>query len=459
MISFHFEWFSNFLAAIRCLWHDALMGRIRHIFLGALLLLLMLSAARADWQVVNWDGQDFVTLKSFCQFYKMNYGDVLHADSFHAQNSRIDVFFRRGSRELMINGVRYWLSFGILQHDDDWLISRMDLVKLIEPVLRPNFVSDKKPVKGVVIDPGHGGADHGAENSRGNEKDYTLDTAFRLERYLKAEGVKVVMTRRNDVFVDLYERARFTSLYPDYIFVSLHFNSADPDAHGLETYCCSPRGAGSTQAGGTVMRADFQKLPGNYYDIPNVLLANEVHRQIVKLNPGDSEADRGVKRARFVVLKANAAPSILVEGGFISNRSEAARIDTSAYRQKLAEAVGRGVLAYRSLMQPELEQPIGPVAPPPKPAPVVVTNKVEKTPSVTTDSISTNAVPVLKADKETIRSPEPPPKPSSVSTNEAEPPVIIYSEPEVSTNQVKSVEPSSSKPKTAPKTEEPEVVP
>ena len=136
----------------------------------------------------------------------------------------------------------------------------------------------------------------------GAEKNYTLDTAFRLEAILRDAGMKTVLTRRNDVFVDLYERAHIASLYPDYAFVSIHFNSASPEARGLETYCLSPRGAASTSSA-YLTRADIQKLPGNDYDAQNILLASMVHSEIIRLNPGDPTADRGVKRARFVVIK------------------------------------------------------------------------------------------------------------------------------------------------------------
>jgi len=202
----------------------------------------------------------------------------------------------------------------------------------------------------VVIDAGHGGTDNGAMSARGGmEKNYTIDTAFRLEAILRAAGLKTVLTRHTDVFVDLYERAHIASLYPDYAFVSIHFNSATPEARGLETYALSPRGAASTSSA-YLTRSDIQKLPGNNYDAFNILLASMVHSEIIRLNPGDPSADRGVKRARFVVIKQNVLPAILVEGGFVSNRMEAARVNRPEYRQSLAEAIGRGLIRFVNVM-------------------------------------------------------------------------------------------------------------
>jgi N-acetylmuramoyl-L-alanine amidase len=203
------------------------------------------------------------------------------------------------------------------------------------------------------------------------EKNYTIDTAYRLEAILRAAGLKTVLTRRTDVFVDLYERAHIASLYPDYAFVSIHYNSATPEARGLETYCLSPRGAASTSSN-YLTRSDIQKLPGNDYDAANIVLAAMVHAEIIRLNPGDPTADRGVKRARFVVIKQNVLPAILVEGGFVSNRMEAARVNRPDYRQSLAEAIARGVIRFANAMgnrRLELPETISEDNPPPSAPP------------------------------------------------------------------------------------------
>jgi N-acetylmuramoyl-L-alanine amidase len=225
----------------------------------------------------------------------------------------------------------------------------MDVIKLFDPVLRPQEIAGRHAIRGVVIDPGHGGTDNGATSRLGAEKNYTLDTAYRLQALLNNAGIRTVMTRRNDVFVDLYERAHIASLYPDYAFVSIHFNSASPEASGLETYCLAPRGAASTSSS-YLTRADIQELPGNDDDAQNILLASAVHSEIIRLNPGDVSADRGVKRARFVVIKANLLPAILVEGGFVSNRMESARVNSPGYRQALAQCIARGLIKFANVM-------------------------------------------------------------------------------------------------------------
>ena len=347
--------------------------------LACLCLLFGLPLKAFDWEEVTSNGREYVTLHSFCAFYNFGYAAPSGNDRFVARNPEgHSVSFKIGSPDIYLDGVHYVMSFPIEGGDRDWLVSRMDVIKLFEPVLRPTEISGRHTIRGVVIDAGHGGTDNGAGSRFGNEKTYTLDTAYRLDAILRAAGLKTVFTRRTDTFVDLYERAHIASLYPDYCFVSIHYNSAMEEARGLETYCLSPRGAASTSSA-YLTRGDIQKLTGNDYDTQNILLASMVHSEIIKLNPGDATADRGVKRARFVVIKANSIPAILVEGGFVSNHMEAARVNRADYRQSLAQAIARGVIRFVNAMgdrhmslpdigltqsgPPPVAKPVAPLAP------------------------------------------------------------------------------------------------
>jgi N-acetylmuramoyl-L-alanine amidase len=328
-----------------------------------------------EWGTATYNGREYVTLQSFCDFYHFANEIPQRNDYFTSSNGQHTLRLKLGAADLYLDGVHYVMSFPV-EADRDWLVSRMDVIKLFDPILRPTEIPDRHSIRGVVIDAGHGGSDNGAVSARGGmEKNYTLDTAYRLDAILRSAGIRTVFTRRNDVFVDLYERAHIASLYPDYAFVSIHYNSASPEARGLETYCLSPRGAASTSSA-YLTRADIQQLPGNDDDAANILLASMVHSEIIRLNPGDPTADRGVKRARFVVIKQNVLPAILVEGGFVSNRMEAARLNTPNYRQSLAQAIARGLIRFidvmgnRRLSLPEDQTPVVPaprpiaVAPP-----------------------------------------------------------------------------------------------
>ncbi|MCE0523177.1 MAG: N-acetylmuramoyl-L-alanine amidase [Methylacidiphilales bacterium] len=331
---------------------------------------LALPVRAFDWETATSNGRQYVTLRSFCEFYHFHYEVPSGDGRFVSRNESHSLMLKLGASDMYLDGIHYVMSFPIEGGDSDWLVSRMDVIKLFDPILRPDEISDRHPIRGVVIDAGHGGSDNGATSRLGNEKTYTLDTAYRLDAILRAAGLRTVFTRRTDVFVDLYERAHIASLYSDYCFVSIHFNSATEEARGLETYCLSPRGAASTSSS-YLTRGDIQELPGNEYDTQNILLASMVHSEIIKLNPGDATADRGVKRARFVVIKQNVLPAILVEGGFVSNHMEAARVNRPDYRQSLAQAIARGVIRFVNVMGDRHLQMPGNPAPAPKPIAVV----------------------------------------------------------------------------------------
>ncbi len=177
-------------------------------------------------------------------------------------------------------------------------------------------------VKVVVIDPGHGGHDPGANEGRVFEKHLNFDVSRRLDIQLKRRGYRTILTRDRDEFVPLLTRASIANKYGDAVFVSIHFNSSwKTTAYGIETF---------------------------YYGYAGYQLASKVHTSIVKkIRP----EDRGVKRARFSVLRNTQCPAILVEGGFISNVKERQRILQPWYRQALAESIGSGVAIYDRALQ------------------------------------------------------------------------------------------------------------
>jgi N-acetylmuramoyl-L-alanine amidase len=168
----------------------------------------------------------------------------------------------------------------------------------------------------VVIDAGHGGYDRGGMPGQSvPEKGYTLDVAKRLESTLRSAGFQTVLTRRSDTFVSLGERTAIGNARRNAIFVSIHFNGAsNADAYGIETYYSGGRASAS--------------------------LAASIHRSVLRAT---GSIDRRVRSRGFFVLRRSSNPAVLCELGFLTNRSEARRIDTGSYRQKLAEAIARGI--------------------------------------------------------------------------------------------------------------------
>src|SRR5216110_2252495 len=172
-----------------------------------------------------------------------------------------------------------------------------------------------RPSTVVVIDAGHGGFDRGGiPGQRVTEKTMTLDVAQRLKEVLTAYGYRVVMTRDSDVFVPLGTRVAIANSYRNAIFVCIHFNAARRgSASGIETY---------------------------FYSSQSLPLASAIHYYVAG---GAPSSNRGVRRRGFYVLRKTTVPSVLVECGFLTNATEANYAQSAAYRQKLAEEIGRGV--------------------------------------------------------------------------------------------------------------------
>ena len=179
-----------------------------------------------------------------------------------------------------------------------------------------------KDFKTVVVDPGHGGHDSGAitrgRKPRIFEKDMALDISHRVASKLRSGGLNVVMTRRDDRFITLDQRVRISNAHEESVFVSIHLNHARRrGAHGVEVY---HNNKGTARFAGRVARA-VAVLP--------------------------KSENRGVKTARFRVLRFSRGPALLVECGFLSNPAEASRFASPAYREMVASAIARAILEQR----------------------------------------------------------------------------------------------------------------
>ncbi len=301
----------------------------------------------ADWTPVRIEGRDYVSAAEIAQFYSL--GESLRPAenrlNFLAEHA--DLQFQINSREVQINGVRHWLGFAPFEHEGRVLVSRIDLVKTLEPALRPNAIPDLKVPRTVVLDPGHGGHDLGAVADGNAEKNLNLGVCLYAAELLRAKGFKVIFTRDKDVFVPLEKRAEIANAHPDAILVSVHFNDSldNSDANGFEVFALTPRGAPSTAD--TDLRVSHMEMQaGNARDSTNLALATAIQHAVLGNMP---QFDRGVKRARFAVLKLAKIPAVLVEGGFLSNPSDRALAAKESWRCALAASIAAGVVDYRRL--------------------------------------------------------------------------------------------------------------
>ncbi|PZV09316.1 MAG: N-acetylmuramoyl-L-alanine amidase [Leptolyngbya sp.] len=171
----------------------------------------------------------------------------------------------------------------------------------------------------VIIDPGHGGPDPGAVGINGlQEKVIVLDIGNQVAALLQRQGVQALLTRADDRDLDLEPRVQMAEQSNATVFVSIHANAISlsrPDISGIETY----------------------------YHESGLGLAQIIHQNVLQFT---GASDRGVRKARFYVLRKTSMPSVLVEVGFVTGRDDASRLSNPAYRTQMADAIARGILQY-----------------------------------------------------------------------------------------------------------------
>jgi N-acetylmuramoyl-L-alanine amidase len=313
------------------------------MFLSGFIISNLMFAAE-DWQIIKVSGHDYLSVDNISKFYGLPAEVVPAGEKMRLEAVSSPLEFVGGSREVMINGARSWLCFPVIEHEGKYLVSRTDLAKTIEPLLRPHRVPNAGKVETVVLDPGHGGHDKGALSRYGSEKDFALDVARTLRPLLQAKGLRVIMTREGDYFVPLEVRAQIANAARNSIFVSIHFNATDrdPDATGFEIFSFTPRGAPST-SDDSVAPSSLSMQAGTAVDAQSVALSACIYHSMIGHIP---EFDRGIKRARFAVLRLTRVPAVLVEGGFLTERGESQLIAKKEWRVRLAQAIGAGVENY-----------------------------------------------------------------------------------------------------------------
>jgi N-acetylmuramoyl-L-alanine amidase len=170
----------------------------------------------------------------------------------------------------------------------------------------------------VIIDPGHGGKDPGAIGLQGlREKDVILPISQEVASILERQGIQVIMTRKSDYFVSLEGRTVMANQAGADLFVSIHANSMGkgrPDVSGFEIYYYGNRG-----------------------------LSDAIHRSVTR---SVNVRDRGVRSARFYVLRNSRMPSTLVEVGFVTGYEDSVKLSNPSFRSQMAQAIARGILEY-----------------------------------------------------------------------------------------------------------------
>jgi N-acetylmuramoyl-L-alanine amidase len=305
--------------------------------------------SKDGWDIVKIGGRDYVTAESIRNFYNPVYGFTtfrLQGNHFWLGSSKLILKAQIGSQEMLINNIKFILSFPVQSYNGKVLFSRLDLCKLIDPVLYPSHIQNAEYFDTVVIDAGHGGHDAGARGIYGYEKDFALKMATAVGAACKARGFKVVYTRSTDTFLTLGGRVAIANQTPKSIFLSFHFNSGGSAASGIETWALTPQSAAATipRGGGY----NVNGVTGNKQDSANIALATAVHASVISRF---KFVDRGIKRAQWSVLTGCKRPGILFEGGFVTNAKECLLVASDTYRQQVSAAIGDAVVNYRKALE------------------------------------------------------------------------------------------------------------
>jgi N-acetylmuramoyl-L-alanine amidase len=254
------------------------------------------------------------------------------------------------ARRITLKGVHVWLSAPVVLRGSSAYVAAADLNGTIHPLLFPPRLALGRPVKTIVLDPGHGGKDPGNQEGRRQEKQYTLQLAKDVRDLLTKAGFRVLLTRSFDTYIAPESRPLIARQRGADLFISLHLNSADGPGgsavKGAEVYCLTAANAFSTNDRSELGRREW--LTGNRHDSRNIQLAYQIQKALV-VNAGSE--DRGVKRARFAVLKHAEMPTVLVEAAFMTNPGDARKIYETAQRRSLAQAIVDGVQAYKRLTE------------------------------------------------------------------------------------------------------------
>lgn len=263
-------------------------------------------------------------------------------ESVVLSNRHISLTFYPKLQHSRVNTTCFWLNHPMLPDGRSWAISATDAEKIIDPLMRPKAYLRQAKNRAVVIDAGHGDGDIGAQGPRTGllEKDLTLDIAQRLRSKLANAGYRCLLTRDRDYFIPLDDRpARAAKLGAD-AMVSIHFNSTgNPRACGVESFILTPSGSAST--GST--RSSRSNFSGNKFDAQNSIMAYYVQK---RLRTKIDAPDRGVRHARFAVLRGAACPAMLVECGFLSHAPTEKLLRGTWYRDQIAQGVSDGLVDY-----------------------------------------------------------------------------------------------------------------
>jgi N-acetylmuramoyl-L-alanine amidase len=239
--------------------------------------------------------------------------------------------------------------FGLLLMTSSFVWLQLTAVPRSSTHLEADAPTEAVPFATVVIDPGHGGQDSGTMKAGLVEKELTLDVAHRVERLLQSRGLVTLLTRSDDSYVSLQDRAAVANDQPECVFVSIHFDeSGRSGATGIETYYAAhPISFPERIASWLPFLQRTSSEPPN---VESQSLATFIQEALVAHTQA---VNRGTRPQQFFVIANVRHPAVLVEGGFLTNMEDVNKLASGEYLEQIATAISEGVVRYRETLQQE----------------------------------------------------------------------------------------------------------
>lgn len=323
--------------------------------------------------VRTFNSVGYLPLIKLCDVYGLKYklDNYINTATIEKENNKI--ILRSGSDTMFVNGSRRRLEAPVLMNAGALFVPVSFAKNTLAPIvgvapaeeIPEAEISKRYIIKTIVIDAGHGGKDVGAVGRRFHlrEKNMALELAHKIKEKLSGSGIRVIMTRSDDTFIPLARRAKIANQSGADLFVSVHINASrtkslsgfecyylsnttDDNARALEAYENA-----SIKIWGEAQIEHSKRLDRTLWDMAlteNRLESAELASSICSsVSENFTMGNRGIRAARFYVLKYTRMPAVLVEAGYISNKYEELKLKDSEFLDKIADAVSQGILRYK----------------------------------------------------------------------------------------------------------------
>ena len=333
------------------------------------------------------EGIQYLPLAKICDFYGIGYKSDSFINTAKLEKGAGQIVLRAGSQTVLVNGVQKKMDHPAVSSGGDIFVpvsfvknnfgvfssaavsaGPTETIERYEKSAPP--VTTERPkiyeIKTIVLDAGHGGKDLGATGRRLRlkEKHLALSMAKKVKSILESRGIRVMLTRKDDTFISLQRRADIANRAKADLFVSVHINaSRSKSLYGFECYYLSDASDDNARAleafedsplriGEDADIEHSRQLDKTLWDLAlteNRIESSELAGYICdSVESSGANYNRGVRSAKFYVLKHTNMPAVLVEVGYLSNKAEEAKINDPKFMDKMAEALADGIFKYKS---------------------------------------------------------------------------------------------------------------